>query len=475
LLARDTNSTAAELNDSLELASKSLRAAIGLRIVDSLRRFALASKDPTMNRTGIAAALVSIVLLRPTVSLTQELWSIGDPSPHEQLYLEYVNRARADALAESARLRDETDVHVQNAYRFFDVERQHIVEQFNWYVDNGLIDRVSQPLSFQSDLLTAARLHSLDMFVNEFQSHSSSSNPPAPFQPGSSFGDRLRAVGYRLRSAAENVYASARSVAHGHAGFDVDWGDARDPSSPSFNPSFDGQGMQNPAGHRLNVHNKSFKEVGIGVVNGNNGSYGPQIVTQDFGNPASNVSYITGVVYEDFNGNSFYDVGEGRTGVRVDVEGSAFFAVSSESGGYSVPVPQDGIYAVTFSGAGFAPFFTDAVIAGRLNVKVDYLVTDLIELAGDYDGNGLVEQADLDLMLLNWGADSTTPPVGWVNDLPTGLIDQQELDSVLLNWGSSAPARASVGTPSGVPEPMSATLLLIGLTTAAASRARGLR
>jgi uncharacterized protein YkwD len=409
-----------------------------------------------MSRTLLLATLVCLAA-PANRSLAQELWSIGNPSPHEQLYLEYINRARADALDEAARLRDETDPNVQSAYRFFDVEMQHIVEQFNWYVANGLIDRVAQPLSFHSDLLTAARLHSLDMFENEFQGHSSSSNPPAPFQPGSSFGGRLRAVGYRLRSAAENVYASARSVAHGHAGFDVDWGDARDPSSPAFNPSFDGQGMQNPAGHRLNVHNKSFKEVGIGVIHGNNGSYGPQIVTQDFGNPSSSVSYITGVVYEDFNGNNFYDVGEGRAGVSVDVDGSAFYAVSSESGGYSVPVPQDGIYAVTFSGGGFGPFFTDAVVAGRLNVKVDYLVAALIELAGDYNGNGRVEQADLDVVLRNWG--QPIVPSAWINDLPIGAIDQQELDRVLLNWGNTAAA----GLPSAaaIPEPATWALVLL--------------
>ena len=43
-------------------------------------------------------------------------------------------------------------------------------------------------------------------------------------------------------------------------------------------------------------------------------------MTQDFGNPGA-ATFITGVVYQDLNGNSFYDIGEGRSNVRVDESG----------------------------------------------------------------------------------------------------------------------------------------------------------
>jgi hypothetical protein len=319
-------------------------------------------------------------------------WSIGDPTPHEQLYLEYLNRARADALAEARRLRDETDSDVMQAYDFFDIKGQDIVEQFEWYVQNGAIDRFAQPLSFQADLLRAAQLHSQDQFENQFQGHFSSSNPPAPFQPGDSLGDRLQAVGYG-GGAGENVFSHAESVAHGHAGFDVDWGNINNPGGQFYNPNFNGQGMQNPAGHRINIHNGDFSEAGIGVVLGTNGSVGPQVVTQDLGDPGD-VRYVTGVVYEDLNGNSFYDLGEGRSGVRVDVEGAAFYAVSSTSGGYSVPVPQDGTYDVMFSGGGFSPFMTTANVFDGRNVKVDYLASIINMLAGDFNEDGAVDAAD---------------------------------------------------------------------------------
>jgi hypothetical protein len=79
-------------------------------------------------------------------------------------------------------------------------------------------------------------------------------------------------------------------------------------------------------------------------------------------------------------------------------------------------------------------------------------------IPGDYNGNGSVEQADLDLVLLNWG--TANVPASWVNDLPDGNIDQAELDGVLLNWGNTAPLGSQ-----GVPEP--STLLAALLAIAA--------
>jgi hypothetical protein len=79
-------------------------------------------------------------------------------------------------------------------------------------------------------------------------------------------------------------------------------------------------------------------------------------------------------------------------------------------------------------------------------------------LTGDYNGNGTVEQADLDLVLLNWGQTLTSPAeIGWVRDLPEGSIDQAELDGVLLNWGNAA----IIGPAAGVPEPSTLTLLVL--------------
>jgi hypothetical protein len=120
-------------------------------------------------------------------------------------------------------------------------------------------------------------------------------------------------------------------------------------------------------------------------------------------------------------------------------------------------------------GAIFADFFTTT---GMLGMD-DYTLTSMVMppsggIPGDYNGNNTVEQADLDLVLLNWGADGTTPPGGWVNDLPTGAIDQAELDGVLLNWGNSA----GLGGAAGVPEPATWLLVCIAIAAGAICRAK---
>src|SRR5690242_924638 len=50
------------------------------------------------------------------------VYSIGDPTDEEQLYLEYINRSRADPSAEGVRLATTTDADVLSAYSFFSVD-----------------------------------------------------------------------------------------------------------------------------------------------------------------------------------------------------------------------------------------------------------------------------------------------------------------------------------------------------------------
>jgi hypothetical protein len=96
---------------------------------------------------------------------------------------------------------------------------------------------------------------------------------------------------------------------------------------------------------------------------------------------------------------------------------------------------------------------------------MDNLLVEPVAAAGDYNGNGMVEQADLDLVLLHWGNPTPPAPSGWIVDLPTGAIDQAELDGVLLNWGATA---AGVSAP----EPSTVTLAALLASLAACWRAR---
>ena len=383
--------------------------------------------------------------------LSKTQYSIGNPSADAQLYLEHINRAREDAIVEANRLANETDSDITSAYNFFNIDTNDIVSQFQWAVDYGHMAQHAEPLAFNEDLNQMAELHTQDMFDNEFQGHVSSANPPSPYIAGGTLSDRAQAVGYS-GSLGENVFSYADSVEHGHAGFNVDWGNTTNTSSPAYNPDFAGQGMQNPAGHRLSIHNPNFKEAGIGVINGTNGSVGPQLVTQNFGS-TGDATFVTGVVFEDLDGDNFYDIGEGRSGVRVDVDGSGFFAISTDSGGYTVPVSGDGNYEVTFSGGGFSDFVSTAIVSNGENVKIDYLVS---LLPGDYNGDGFVDAADFTVWRDNVGAPAGTLP----NDIDGGVIGTWQYDTWVANYGSSS----ATSSASAVPEPSMAMLSLMGVS-----------
>jgi hypothetical protein len=286
-------------------------------------------------------------------SPTGQLYSIGDPTNEEQYYLELINRARANPTAEGIRLALTTDANVLSAYGAFGVNLVLMQAQFTLIAS-------APPLSMNATLMNAARAHSQNMLQNNYQGHSG---------PDGLLATRLASYtsGANGWSIGENVYAYSKSVWYGHAGFEVDWGGG----------VLSG-GMQSPPGHRENIHNTTFREVGIGVVLGSaggSGGVGPQLVTEDFGTTGGLLPFVTGVVYRDLNNNGFYDPGEGVGGVTVAIANVNSYAVTASSGGYSVPVPGSGNYTVTFSG-GSTPTTQKALsVTNGQNAKVDYIVT----------------------------------------------------------------------------------------------------
>ncbi|MEM1097519.1 MAG: hypothetical protein AAGH92_01900 [Planctomycetota bacterium] len=85
-------------------------------------------------------------------------------------------------------------------------------------------------------------------------------------------------------------------------------------------------------------------------------------------------------------------------------------------------------------------------------------------IAGDFSGNGQVEQSDLNLVLNNWGLDTTgAVPAGWEFTIGlSGIVDQDELNAVLNNWGATdAPSFEGFA----IPEPAGLLLASAGLGT----------
>lgn len=308
--------------------------------------------------TLIAGWLIDDIQIGSTFEIEPVLYSISNPSPLEQEMIEMINRARADARAEATRLRETTDPQVLSAVSFFNVDFDLMEMQF------AELPRHVPPVAPNARLANAARLHSLDMLENDFQGHISSNSPPPPVSPGATMSERLAVQGYQRRTASENVFAYGRSVWHGHAGFNIDWGDSGTGSVG---------GMQDPPGHRMNIHNPAFRELGMGLIEGSGTNVGPLLITQNFATEIGrDQPFITGVAWIDTNNNGVYDPGEGVGGVVVTVEGERFYAVTADAGGYAIPVPGDGHYTVTFSSGENPPRSKGVLVENNENVKLDY-------------------------------------------------------------------------------------------------------
>jgi hypothetical protein len=175
------------------------------------------------------------------------------------------------------------------------------------------------PLAFNSKLLQAARGHSQDMIARNFFAHvnPSGQDPTA----------RAAAAGYDV-GVGENIDSGGATTA-----------DDILMSHYSFMVDYDNLDTSHPLGHRLNVLNSTYTEVGVGVAGARFGGR----LTQDFGGPAR--SYILGVAYSDSNANGAYDPSESLAGITVRPASGNWFAVTSTSGGFAIPV--DPVQTVT--------------------------------------------------------------------------------------------------------------------------------
>ncbi|MBL8830038.1 MAG: hypothetical protein JNM18_23870, partial [Planctomycetaceae bacterium] len=196
--------------------------------------------------------------------------------------------------------------------------------------------------------------HSSLMIAQRTQSHQ---------LPGeAALGTRVTAAGYtNWQGLGENIYAYAENTFHGHAGFVVDWGN-------------------NPPGHRDNIMDADWKEVGIDATPHtplDGSDVGPLVITQDFGTRFNyGNSYLVGVVYVDNNGNTRYTAGEGLAGITVTATpvagGSSYTTTTMTAGGYQLQVPN-GTYTVTVTGAALGtPRVMSNVVVSSANRKVDF-------------------------------------------------------------------------------------------------------
>ena len=120
------------------------------------------------------------------------------------------------------------------------------------------------------------------------------------------------------------------------------------------------------------------------------------------------------------------------TGLRGQAGGSAFEApavLDGENLGELDPTgagialnaggTADSSYALGTIGGTLDGLTVSFILAGSGQASMTGFVKYLEPsggIVGDYNGSGQVEQADLDLVLLNWGGDVPPDPAGWVNE-----------------------------------------------------------
>jgi serralysin len=255
---------------------------------------------------------------------------MAQPSAYEQYFLELVNRARANPGAEASRLGID----------------------LNQGLSSGTIaNTAKQPLAMNQLLNDSAQAHSDWMLATDTFSHTGAN--------GSSAGDRMKAAGYAFTGSwtwGENI--------------SIRWGGGVGESAGTVESFHDG--LFKSAGHRTNILNNAFKEVGIGIGVGEyKGSAGAD-ATQNFAR-SGGATFLTGVAFDDKDGDRFYDPGEGMGAVKVSVTsstGATYATTTWDAGGYQLALPA-GDYTVAFSGGGLPATVTQTAKIGSVNVKVD--------------------------------------------------------------------------------------------------------
>jgi hypothetical protein len=260
---------------------------------------------------------------------------MAQPTAFEQYFLELVNRARLDPAAEAARLG---------------------IGLNDGLAAGTITTAAKQPLAFNPLLIDAAEAHSAWMLATDTFSHTGAN--------GSAPGDRMAAAGYSFGGSwswGENI--------------SIRWGGTPAITAATIDAFHDG--LFRSPGHRKNIENAGFREIGIGVQAGEYKGSNGLTATEDFARSGSQ-AFLLGVAFDDRDGDHRYDPGEGLGGVAVDIRastGQTWHLATWDAGGWQQPLAA-GTYSVTFSGGGLTAPVVRTAVLGTVNLKLD-LDTDV--------------------------------------------------------------------------------------------------
>ena len=319
-------------------------------------------------------------------------------SAAEQYLLELINRSRLDPLAES--------------------ERYNLA--LNAGLPAGTITGTAREVLAPNPLLEqAAQDHSDWMLAEDIFAHDGVG--------GSDPGDRMAAAGYSFTggwSWRENLAWSGTT------------------GTLDLAAAIEGhhEGLYRSAGHRNNTFAEDIREIGIAQVAGDfthGGTiFNASMLTLNFARSGGDY-FLTGVAYDDRDGDGFYDIGEGTGGVTFSAEGTA--AQTAAAGGYSIGMRPDAAVDVTVSdGSGqLARLFVDMndgnvkldVITGTGGAKMLALSGSAMLISGIADAI-LLGVGDLDLT----GSSAANVLTG---NAGRNMLDGGAGDDTLLGGGGS--------------------------------------
>ena len=298
---------------------------------------------------------------------------MADPTPQEILSWALINRARLDPAGEAA----DYGINVNEGP----------VRDFNGNVVT-ITAASKQPLAWNSSLFAVADQHSQDMLTQQQMYHNNQQTHEA----------NLRDAGYSFSWWGENV---SQQPVYG----------AIDATQAIYlqHQSLFVDTYASWRGHRYNMLNDNFQEIGIGQAIGTFNGTTSSLITQDFGRPATAGQFLTGIAYNDTDANAFYSVGEGRGGISVAT--SAGTVVTASAGNYSRAIGA-GTQTITFSGGNLAaPVTVTANITAGRNALIDLVDQSTVETSVSLTaGNGvskIIGLGNLGLTLTGNGVDNT--------------------------------------------------------------------
>jgi hypothetical protein len=284
---------------------------------------------------------------------------MADATPQEILMWALINRARLDPSGEAARSYgiDLNEGPVQE--KDFNTGIVHVVT---------LTPDSKQPLAWNDSLGLVADNHTQDMINQGKLFHD-------PFSDPATHNDQvthLANAGYNVlwdgkHDVGENVsYSLPLTAQFGLS--DAMYQQEKDLFWDQKGSAF--------RGHRLNILQDDFQEVGVGEQSSSFQGQLSSVITEDFGRSTTG-QFLTGIAYNDTDHNAFYSLGEGRGHIQVAISGGSVFTATA--GNYSELVGS-GAQTVTFSGGDLAkPVSVSINVTAGRNALVDLVDQSTVE------------------------------------------------------------------------------------------------